>query len=79
MHTPLSPTAKHPTARSARRILPDFSGNPPWDEEQGKELIDRHVRKILGEVKPPTYKEFVRAISRPLGKGAAADGIPTGA
>ena len=79
MHAPLSQTAKHPTARSARKILPDFSGNPLWDEERGKELIDRHVRKTLGEGKPPTYKEFMRATSRPLGKGAAADGIPTGA
>ena len=63
MLAPLSQTAKHPTARSARRILPDFSGNPPWDEEKGKESIDRHVRQILREVKPPTYKEFVRATS----------------
>ena len=78
MHTPMSQTPKYPTARSAREVLPDFNGNPPWNEARGKELIDRHTRVVVGEAKPPSFKEFVTASHRPLGKGAAAEGPPTG-
>ena len=51
---------------------------PPWDEVIGKELIGRHTRVVVGEIQAPTFKEFVTASRRPLGKGAVADGIPRG-
>jgi hypothetical protein len=78
MQVPISRAHRHPTSHSAKKVLSNFSGNPPWNEAEGKHVIDCHISPPFGATKEPTYNEFAVALRRPLGKGVATDGVPTG-
>ena len=74
--SPFQITSPQPTLNSAKRHLPCFAGNPPYETTQTTQLMQSVLRAQLGHnVVPPTWKAFLRALRHPKDKLAGREGF----
>ena len=57
--TPFRMAQRQPEEQSARKLLPKFAGNPPWDPEQCKKILHEVVTRKTGfQTAPPSWETF---------------------
>ena len=72
--SPFRVNSPQPDTSSARDHLPHFAGDPPWQPEEAKALLNqvsKPGRPISTE--PPLWESFTGALRRPKGKAPRAN------
>ena len=72
--TPFCTSSPQPTEGSARRHLPHFSGDPPWDQDKSMSMIQDILRPQKGfKLGSPTWKRFCEVIKQHKKKAPRPD------
>ena len=53
-----------------------FAGDPDYNPTYCRELISKHVRNCLWDIRQPTWQEFHGCLHAPENKSAGPDGVP---
>ena len=74
--TPFCTSSPQPTEGSARRHLPHFCGDPPWDQDKAMSMMNDILCPQEGfKLGNPTWKQFCEVIKQPKKKAPGPDKI----
>ena len=65
-----------PPIGGTQYVLNHFAGDPTYDEDACRQLIQKHVRHRTWNTTTPTYEEYLRCLRAPKNKSAGPDGVP---
>ena len=68
--------APHPPSGGTQHTLNHFAGDPHYDTQYCKELIQKHIRNRKWDTHEPTWSEFQGCVRAPKNKLVGPDGVP---